>query len=1339
MKCKKLLATIVVVALLASTLVVLNQVSIKANYYADIPGKDTFEGNTTGGSLYEGGILTMTEAQMANIRIGNSVSMTFNASLLVGGGIYLYYPEYKAIEDTGSGKNELWLNWTRYEPSGILTSANNQFTIDFATYNYAGMWIVAATGPKTWMMNASSRSVIYPETNSTEEPIKGWFWVNSSTEYTVTTSKDTDTVEYGKDSETLSIYVKDTNSAAVAQDLFIDIWNVKDIGDDGTGLHQLAYHKWLPASYGGIWTINDDDTDGDYTNLSNVIEHWGAGTYQISAYRDVNPGTSSTNMAKLIYGQNGDYTNDHAFGYNSSFGQTDAKNWSARFINSGTTTNIRSWNDQPVNNTWWQDTNGKATTYCYEACGPFNPPEYLTAYKNLTVDAGKLTISIINGTVNWNSSASNISNQINVSITNYTGLPFPASLFTVTMFNTSNNPTTATSKAINSDYYNVTRSGKYLVIRPNATNTSGFEPGNYHNGNRWGWNRTNGLKTQIWAPKGKVYVVLTYNQYGNSTVDWNTTFEFTLGTAANTFEWVNDGSTGTDKVTDGELGAIPVITKVPVNIQFSIYNGDYEYFGKVGSSGSCRSDDQTKCEGEAAQNITISGDSMFTGTLYNYPNFNTSFFNNVDTWTVPIVPLMNSEGGLITITVNAWNTTITGRLSIGGSLYYSNGTVITVTPNKVYCDKENYTLDITVKHPTTGADIPGATVTLYYIDEEGFGQYAGIKSSSPIDTVTSGAAPTYSMDFNRTRQTTNQSGIGLTKNYAKDRNLTVYVNYGSGIYGYALLKMEPNSNLEVVLGRTTMIAGYPYRDFSYTCSFVGNDTGTPTTTDKSNFNIKIYDQDHNDVTATLFDSAGFGSTLFSGEYSRAASAFTDIYATTAGTYTFYAFNRTCDSAGAGYNGTLVVEKVEVSCDKSPFIWKYDDNISATFSVIYKGQAMNGTLRIDNISSMGAWNSTWKNTSFDGTSDVGGNSSIEVSSSELINGQITINDITANILETGQAVENITFWFKPESDIGVDGGYARASGKAEVSVPTVRFDAAEGSTSAKSIKYIRVGATTNVVAYATGRGTLLPNIYVGLSGQGVAKNGTTGTVGSDLGKITFSIIPTSTGNITVDIGADGRTSGLPLIIVTSWELDIAVTPRVNELDSFTVTITKLDDGAKVQGASVEIKGIGTITTDADGEAVFEGAYKAPEVTSDTTYTITATADGYASDTTTFVVVNIPKLTVTVRYEKAGAAGACPAKTFTATVSKDDANPAVNAKVTFEGTDYYTDGNGQATITAPETAGTYTITATFGTFLAGTATVTVLGKDTDPCKTPGFELLTLIIAIGVAFILLRRRRR
>ena len=92
------------------------------------------------------------------------------------------------------------------------------------------------------------------------------------------------------------------------------------------------------------------------------------------------------------------------------------------------------------------------------------------------------------------------------------------------------------------------------------------------------------------------------------------------------------------------------------------------------------------------------------------------------------------------------------------------------------------------------------------------------------------------------------------------------------------------------------------------------------------------------------------------------------------------------------------------------------------------------------------------------------------------------------------------------------------------------------------------------------------------------------------------------------------------------------------------------------------------------------------------------------------------------------------TFEVVVAKDTGDPVIGATVTFNDKTYTTGAGGVATLTAPTTAGEYTITASFGTFTDATGTVTVKAGG-----TPGFEVLTLLVAIGVAFILLRRRRR
>ena len=90
-------------------------------------------------------------------------------------------------------------------------------------------------------------------------------------------------------------------------------------------------------------------------------------------------------------------------------------------------------------------------------------------------------------------------------------------------------------------------------------------------------------------------------------------------------------------------------------------------------------------------------------------------------------------------------------------------------------------------------------------------------------------------------------------------------------------------------------------------------------------------------------------------------------------------------------------------------------------------------------------------------------------------------------------------------------------------------------------------------------------------------------------------------------------------------------------------------------------------------------------------------------------------------------------FTVTVIAKG-SPLAGATVTFEGTTFTSDGEGKATLTAPKTKGTYTVTATYENYGSKTLSVTV-----EEGGIPGFELITLIAAIGVAFILLRRRRK
>jgi hypothetical protein len=129
-----------------------------------------------------------------------------------------------------------------------------------------------------------------------------------------------------------------------------------------------------------------------------------------------------------------------------------------------------------------------------------------------------------------------------------------------------------------------------------------------------------------------------------------------------------------------------------------------------------------------------------------------------------------------------------------------------------------------------------------------------------------------------------------------------------------------------------------------------------------------------------------------------------------------------------------------------------------------------------------------------------------------------------------------------------------------------------------------------------------------------------------------------------------------------------------------------------------------------------------------YPITATAEGYTSVSGTIMVLNVPKLIVAISGDvKAG-------QTFTLTVADDAGNAVIGATVTFEGKTYTTGAGGTVTMTAPTTEGSYPVSATFPGFGSVSSTVTVLKGG----GIPGFELLTLVAAIGVAFLLLRRRR-
>lgn len=188
--------------------------------------------------------------------------------------------------------------------------------------------------------------------------------------------------------------------------------------------------------------------------------------------------------------------------------------------------------------------------------------------------------------------------------------------------------------------------------------------------------------------------------------------------------------------------------------------------------------------------------------------------------------------------------------------------------------------------------------------------------------------------------------------------------------------------------------------------------------------------------------------------------------------------------------------------------------------------------------------------------------------------------------------------------------------------------------------------------------------------------------------------------------------------------ISVPASVNEGESFTVTLTRRATTNPVVGALVTFNAE-TKTTGAQGTVTFD----APSVRTNLNYQITARATGYVDATATILVINLPQIYLSVPEDEVVAG-----ERFEVIAGGDDGNN-VGIRVTFNGVTRITSATGSVTFTAPAEEGTYTVTATKeGYQSAEPADVVVIGAG-----IPGFEVLTLIAALGVAFILLKKRRQ
>ncbi|HEC86268.1 MAG TPA: hypothetical protein ENI49_00100 [Thermoplasmatales archaeon] len=1204
----KTLAIFVVLAMVLSTMMVFNTLNFSPVRKASATiGVDEWQNSSSGAK-----ILNMSTE---NIYYGKTVTVKFNGSLITED-CYIYKPNYNKTGGNYYG------NWSLVSGSGLnasLAEPSVSLTLD-----RAGLWLVVPFDYNSVQkarylsrVNMSNMSV-YDPVDLRWEHIVGWFWVNSSS-WTIELSDNKINYDHN---DSVTITVKDgDNKVNVA--CWIDIWVLN--GSKST----LVKHYY------------DDDGYLDISNdIYDLTHDNGAGIYQITAYRDVKP--LQTNDAILsVYGDSSQY-----IGYNSTFGDVNA--WSAVFHN-----HILDSDGNTVDETTWAN-----TTYRYDTCGPFDPPEYWATPVNLTVEAGVPQLSIPDeyATRYWN-----FTGIVNITVKDYDGNNLTFDKQDVKLYNKSNKPTKSGATPIDSKYYNVSTGPGWIAIEP-------AYPEIY---NYWGYNISTGY---VWAQKGKVYVLVANGTMaGNASEEWNGTTYFTLATAPAVQIFMKN-------YLDKEIPEVPQMSNQPLYLYFQVVNRNHQYLGLSGG-----------------QYITISGNALFAEDGKTLDKLDGATYVSANhTWKVPITPTMALNGGTITISVD-WpgNGTATETLTVGGTQL--NGSIVSISPSE-FVIGQNVTLTVTVSGRPNGYPYPNANIGLFYVNDTG--KLVGPAIGWYYNNTMGDTNGQYSIFINETQQTTNQTyvdfdGDGVTSDtiISAPRYIAAYVHVTGVGYGYAYTTMKPKGDLKVEMSKDTFMAGQ-LTDFWVNVSVVdenGNKTGEP---DDSGLHVRIYNSTGDDVTDSI------GSLSTSDLDGSASIELNSEYFTEPGTYTVCAYNytHTSNTTSGTYNATFTVIPVTVTCDKNEFIYKYDDNISATFTVTWQGNSVgNGTLRIFNISDATTYNQTWVNYSADPTAY------IDV---DVVNGIFTMHNITANLLPTNKGVRYITFAYEPEDSTV----FANATGSIPVKVPDATPDPSE----------VALNEPANVKITVTGRGEPLEGVFVSIDGPGnLAMNGTTGADGT----ITFSFVPTATGDINIKVY--NRSTGSK-ITVTAHTLNIDAPAQANEGETFTVTV-KDENGNAVSDAQVTFSGTGeTKTTDSSGKVTFTGTVSGtlPYMT----YKLTATKAGYKSDEESITIVGVPQL-----YIEAPAT-VDAGSTFTVKVTSDT-GAVYGVEVTFNGETKTITGPSGVTFTAPSSVTKetpYTITATKDGYKDATATITV-----KPAGIPGFELITLIAAIGIAFILLRRR--
>jgi len=237
---------------------------------------------------------------------------------------------------------------------------------------------------------------------------------------------------------------------------------------------------------------------------------------------------------------------------------------------------------------------------------------------------------------------------------------------------------------------------------------------------------------------------------------------------------------------------------------------------------------------------------------------------------------------------------------------------------------------------------------------------------------------------------------------------------------------------------------------------------------------------------------------------------------------------------------------------------------------------------------------------------------------------------------------------------------------------------------------------------------------------------------ETGTVILSVSPQASGKLNVTIARDleyinGRLNWTNAVITDTYVTVTGIKTMILTISKSPIyqgetLIVTVDYGA-TPISDVDVT-FGTVTVKTGTDGVAEFTVPDPGVDY-AIMKVSAKKTGYISVSEDVTVLKKWEIKMSVSGEVTTEAS------FTVTVVAKGSALA-GATVTFQDQSKITDSEGKASFTAPADEGTYTLTATYENYLPASLTIEIK-------KAPGFELLTLIVALGVAFILLRRRRK